>query len=117
VLGTSKELLREITGEYFDELLAPGDDLPSVPPEPQNVDEWVTSSLAAELDGHLEPARGRHRRQNIDIRRAGHYPTVDLQVGRREFGGTIDTTTLDPVLGQQDSTIPNDLTDDLITLQ
>ena len=25
VLGTSKELLREITGEYFDELLAPGD--------------------------------------------------------------------------------------------
>jgi len=117
VLGTSKELLREITGEYFDELLAPGDDLPLVPPEPQNVDEWVTSSLQQNSTVISSRLAVDIAGQNIDIRRAGHYPTVDLQVGRREFGGTIDTTTLDPVLGQQDSTIPNDLTDDLITLQ
>jgi outer membrane protein len=116
VLGTSKELLREITGEYFDELLAPGDDLPLVPPEPQDVEAWVNSSLQQNSTVISSRLAVDIAGQNIDIRRAGHYPTVDLQVGRREFGGTIDSTTEDPILGVQESSIPNDLTDDLITL-
>jgi len=116
VLGTSKELLREVTGEYFDELLAPGDDLPLVPPEPQNVDTWVTSSLqqnSAVVSSRLAVDIAT---ENIDLRRSGHYPTLDLSVGRRQFGGNIDTTTTDPTLGEQSSSVPNDITDDLVTL-
>ena len=41
LLSTTKESLRESTGEYIDELQRPGDDLPLVNPDPASADTWV----------------------------------------------------------------------------
>jgi len=116
-LQTSKELLREVTGQYFDELLAPGDDLPLLPPEPQTVDEWVASSLQQNATVVASRLAVDIAGDNIDIRRAGHYPTVDLVLGHIGRGGDIESTTTDPVFGEQNSVIPNDLESDLVSLQ
>jgi outer membrane protein len=121
VLGTAKEQLREITGEYFDELLAPGEDLPLVPPEPQNVDTWVNSSIQQNANVVSNRLAVDIATQQIDLRRAGHYPTVDLILGRSEFGGSTEVTTIAiDDLGNpqpQESDIPNDLTSDSVSLQ
>ncbi len=78
-LGTAKELLREITGEYYEELLAPGD-LPLVPPTPSSAEQWVTQ--ATEENANVVSAE-----YGVDVagyevktRRAQHYPTLDLVV-------------------------------------
>ncbi|MEM9383562.1 MAG: TolC family outer membrane protein [Pseudomonadota bacterium] len=78
-LGTSKELLREITGEYYEELLAPGD-LPLMPPSPASAEDWVVRAKA-------ENATVVSAEYGVDVahnelrsRRAQHYPTLDLVV-------------------------------------
>jgi outer membrane protein len=116
-LRTSKELLREITGQYFDELLAPIDDLPLLPPDPQSVDQWVTSSLQQNATVVASRLAVDIAGDNIDIRRAGHYPTLDLILGTVSRGGDIESTIVDPVFGEQNSTIPNDLDSDSVSLQ
>jgi outer membrane protein len=116
-LGTSKELLREVTGEYFDELLAPSEELPLVPPEPQDVEQWVGSSLQQNSTVVSSRIAVDIAGDTIDIRRAGHYPTVDLVAGHVERGGSIDTTVNDPILGPQTSNIPNDGSTDTISLR
>jgi outer membrane protein len=120
VLGTAKELLREITGEYFDELLAPADDLPLVPPEPQNVDTWVTSSLEQNSSVISSRLAVDIATETVNSRRAGHYPTVDLLFTHQEIDGSSDGTIIDlgdPLAGARDSDSTTDLSSDTIGLQ
>ena len=78
-LANSKEVLREITGEYTDVLAAPGEEFPLIPPEPQVEQDWVDVSLQQNLA--LESARVQTEitRADIGISRAGHLPTISLQ--------------------------------------
>jgi outer membrane protein len=77
-LDTARETLREVTGQYFSELASLGDELPLVVPEPTDIDQWVKAALeqnwqlvAAQLGAEIA-------REDIDRRRSGHYPTLDL---------------------------------------
>ena len=76
-LGTAKELLREVTGEYYEELLAPGE-LPLVPPSPATADEWVTRAASDNL-GVVSAKFGlRVAHFEVRSRRAQYAPTLDL---------------------------------------
>lgn len=89
-LATAREFLREITGEYYQDLADAGPDTPLIPPEPADVDEWVHTALTRNLS--LEAARlaADISRDGIAASRSGHYPSLDLFVARANS----DTTAL-----------------------
>ena len=76
--AVAREFLREITGEYYEDLAIAGPDTPLVSPEPLDVDEWVQTALNRNLT--LEAARisTEISRDTIELRRSGHYPAVEL---------------------------------------
>jgi len=81
-LATSQELLRELTGERFDVLSTPVDDMPLKTPAPENEDQWVT--MAQEQNLRVISARLATdiAKQDIRVARGSHMPTIDL-VGER----------------------------------
>ena len=95
-LATSRELLREITGEYVATLSAPAETLPLVPPTPADEASWIDQALAQNLSLVSSRLGEEVARHEISYRRTGHYPTVDLIAGRRynesvgetQFAGT-----------------------------
>ena len=78
VLATAREFLREITGEYVTKLDAPGDDFPLLDPSPNNETSWVDLSLRQNLSLVASRLDEGLARDEISLRRNGHYPTVDL---------------------------------------
>lgn len=102
-LATAREYLREITGEPFDDLAQPSQDMPLRTPDPATEERWVSGALEQNL--RLLSARLATDIAKDDIRtaRTGHYPTLDL-VAQRTFsedegtqvstrGGLISTVT------------------------
>jgi outer membrane protein len=77
-LATAREFLREITGEYYQDLADAGPDTPLIPPEPADVDDWVRTALTRNLN--LEAARigAEISRDGIQRSRSGHYPALEL---------------------------------------
>jgi outer membrane protein len=81
-LANERERLRELTGEMFDTLTRPGDDMPLVSPDPASDDDWVKGALDQNLA--LQSARlgAEIARENISIARGGHLPNVDVVAQR-----------------------------------
>ena len=67
-LATANELLRELTGEPFDTLAGPIDDLPLESPSPADEEQWVTSALEQNLRVDFRAARHRHREAGCERR-------------------------------------------------
>jgi outer membrane protein len=97
-LATAREFLREITGQFVDELNAPGDDFPLATPDPNNETTWVNLSLSQNLNLVASRLDEELARDEISYRRNGHYPTLDLvaNTGESESDTTISIPTLDP---------------------
>jgi outer membrane protein len=97
-LANNRERLRELTGDLFDVLERPGDDMPLLSPDPANEEDWVKAALDQNLA--LQSARlgAEIARENISAARGGHFPSVDLVAGRGGFDVDGDTTTT--ALGQ-----------------
>jgi outer membrane protein len=89
-LATARGYLREITGEYLDELEAPTEDLPLRTPAPENADQWVNLSLDQNLALISSRIDEQLARDEIAYRRTGHYPTVDLVAGTGESQSNVD---------------------------
>jgi outer membrane protein len=110
-LGTAKELLREVTGEYYEELLAPGE-LPLLPPSPADEDNWVDRALEQNLQ--VVSARFGVEIASLDIRgrRSQHYPTLDLVATYQDNASEVDRD-------QAGLTLPieNDFDDARVVLQ
>jgi outer membrane protein len=89
-LATAREFLREITGEYVEELNAPGDDFPLLNPDPNNEKIWVDMSLSQNLVLVASRLDEELARDEISYRRTGHYPTVELvlRAGERDSTGS-----------------------------
>jgi outer membrane protein len=97
-LATAREFLREITGEYVQELNAPDDDFPLLNPDPNNEKLWVDLALSQNLNLVASRLDEGLARDEISFRRNGHYPTLDLVAssGERESDTTISIPTLEP---------------------
>jgi outer membrane protein len=88
-LATSREFLRELTGETFGDLAAPGEDMPLRTPQPENEEMWVKSAL--EQNMRLISARLQTDIAKDDVRvaRGGHFPSLDI-VARRSHSEDAD---------------------------
>jgi outer membrane protein len=84
-LATSGEILRELTGDAWDSLEKPGNDMPLAGPDPANAEDWV--KLALDQNARLAASRlaADVTRQVVNIERGGHFPEVDFVVTRGEF--------------------------------
>ena len=77
-LHSKKEALREIIQTNEIKIAPLANELPISPPEPNNIAEWET--LAAQQNLSLEIAKNDVviAKKEVNINRAGHYPTVDI---------------------------------------
>ena len=77
-LANSKEVLREIVGDYPGDLAKPKDEIPLISPAPGRREPVGRGSAAAELSLQSAQLGADIARDNISIARSGHLPTVDF---------------------------------------
>jgi outer membrane protein len=121
-LATAEELLRELTGESFDTLSAPIDDMPLRSPDPMNEEQWVTTALDQNLQVISARLATDIAKQDVRVARSGHLPTIDLVAGRSGQDVTGDQIITNPALGSAPETrtqypADRDGTDDSIGIQ
>lgn len=85
LLADSREALRELTGQYFEDIDPLQETLPLVTPEPNNAEEWVEIALAnnpavisAQYAVDIADA-------NTRLQRSGHFPTLYLNANYDDF--------------------------------
>lgn len=91
-LATAREFLRETTGEYFEELAEPGDGFSLVKPEPSKENDWVSTAMDQNLGLVASRLAEEIARDEVKIRRTGHYPTMDLVASRSRFDSAEETS-------------------------
>src|SRR6056297_450623 len=84
-LASSREFLREITGEYLKDLETPVQQLALETPDPAEEDDWVDTAFEQNLALIAARLSADIASQEIDARRSGHYPTLDLVATRSDF--------------------------------
>ena len=81
-LSDSQEALREITGQFYDELNGLSDRMPLRPPEPTDPKIWETQAM--EFNPQLRSATFavETAREAVNLAQSDHYPTLDLIANR-----------------------------------
>ncbi|NOR80369.1 MAG: TolC family outer membrane protein [Methyloprofundus sp.] len=87
-VANAKEALKVIIGPYRSELNILGETLPLPKPNPDDIEEWNRQALNQNLQILVAQNESEIIKDNIDLQRSGHYPTLDI-VG--QFG--INDTT------------------------
>ena len=77
-LATRREFLREITGEYVGALSAPGEEFPMRAPTPASAADWVDLAMGQNLALVSSRLDEKLARDEISVRRTGHYPSIEL---------------------------------------
>jgi outer membrane protein len=83
-LATAQEFLREIINEYVTELRSPGEDLPLLRPDPENIEEWVRTAEEQNLALVSSRIGVDIAQDDIDIQRAARFPTINFQAGYQD---------------------------------
>ena len=101
-LANAGELLRELTGDAWDTLEKPGNDMPLAGPNPASPEDWV--KLALDQNARLTASRlaADVTRQVVNIERGGYFPEIDFIVTRGDFDDDGNFTN------QGGVTFPND---------
>jgi len=101
-LADKIQALHELTGMVTPTLTPLPRSVPLVMPEPQSVDEWVSSALQKNLLIEARKQAVEVANRELDKRKAGYYPTVDLAISRNQrttggslFGGGSSVNTND----------------------
>jgi outer membrane protein len=81
ILADRKEALREITGQYFEQLQPLLDNVPLKTPDPADPEVWVNRALRNNPDLQSASFNTEIARENIELQRSGYYPTLDLTAG------------------------------------
>lgn len=105
-LDSAREQLREIIGEQRENLDPVRDtDFRLVTPEPQQQQIWVDTALQQNPGLAAARAGSEAARQQIQIARSGHYPTVDANASYTyldsNFGGIRELERNDGTIGLQ----------------
>jgi outer membrane protein len=76
-LSNAHEALRRITGRYYGKIAPLKEGAPLISPDPEDIEAWAKTALEQNLD--LESVRlgVDLAKQNIELAKAGHYPTLD----------------------------------------
>lgn len=120
-LANSNEVLREIVGDYPGNLAKPKEEVPLIPPEPADENQWVEVALQQNMSLQSAQLGADIARDNIKIARSGHLPTVDLVLSRNDVSqdgstnGSFDSAATGRSLTVGSTTF--DQTVDSITLQ
>ncbi|MGH8139617.1 MAG: TolC family outer membrane protein [Steroidobacteraceae bacterium] len=77
-LATAGDQLSEITGQKYDRLSKPGDDMPLNSPQPADEDKWVQASLDQNVTLLSSRLASDIARDNVRIAFGGHLPSIDL---------------------------------------
>jgi outer membrane protein len=106
-LATQREFLRELTGDTFDTLSAPGAQLPLSAPDPAIEEDWVDMAMDQNLRLASSRLAAEITRDNISFQRGGHYPNVDFYItrGNSDVTGDRRFSFEDPITGDPTSTI------------
>jgi outer membrane protein len=96
-LATAGDQLSEITGQKYDALNKPGDDMPLNTPQPASEDEWVTVSLEQNVSLLSSRLAADIARENVKIAFGGHLPTLDVIASKSRT--TTDQNESIPSLG------------------
>ncbi len=84
-LDSARESLRVITGRYHPDLAGLADTIALVRPDPDDIQGWVERAA----QGNLELLAAQYgvdvARDEIEVRRSGHYPTVGLVASYGDF--------------------------------
>ena len=94
-LDNARELLREVTGEYPEELAPLGEEIPLAMPDPPDIDQWTRTALERNLA--LQSAKFNVTIADEDIRlaQAGGTPVLNL-VGRVGANRVVSNDTFQP---------------------
>jgi len=93
-LSTSREFLRELTGDAFDDLAKPSADMPLRDPNPASEEEWVKAALDQNLNVLAARLQTDIAKDDIRVARSNHLPTLDLyaQRSRDKDEGDVEVT-------------------------
>ena len=80
-IDNTSEELREIIGVYLTDFSSLGESMPLLTPEPDSIDDWTTMALEQSLNVIAAVYAVDTARDEIKIRQAGHFPTLDLSAG------------------------------------
>lgn len=101
-LADKQQALREIIGVEMSSLSPLPRSTPLLVPDPQSAEDWVSSSLHNNLLLEARRQAVEVASREVDKRKAGYYPTVDLAISRNQrttggslFGGGSSVNTND----------------------
>ncbi|HVL00598.1 MAG TPA: TolC family outer membrane protein [Dongiaceae bacterium] len=77
-LFVSLRALETLTGEHIDDVADLNETLPIVPPQPQDMNQWVETSLENNAGLHSAHQAALAAEEDYKVKRAGHAPTLDL---------------------------------------
>lgn len=77
-LADSREALREVTSQYYQQLDNLGEEMPLRMPQPDDPSAWVTQAMAANPQVLSASFGVEIAREEVNIQQAGHAPTLDL---------------------------------------
>jgi len=81
-LANAADQLSEITGQKYETLAKPGDDMPLNNPEPASEDRWVQVSMDQNLSLISSRLAADIARENVKVAFGGHLPEIDLVASR-----------------------------------
>ena len=88
-LANANDQLEEITGQKYDSLEKPGDNMQLSNPVPASEDQWVQTSLDQNLTLIASRLSADVARANVRVAFGGHLPTIDF-VASRTHADTIE---------------------------
>jgi outer membrane protein len=103
LLDDAREALRELTGESPGEVEILREEIPLAEPQPAAKEQWVETATGQNPLLLAARAATEAARQEVEIKRSGHYPTVDVTAGYNHrnvsFGGLVPLNRNDSAIG------------------
>ena len=89
-LASAQEVLRELTGEVYQTLAKPAEDMPLDQPLPASENDWVAQAIEQNLKVIAARLGVETAKADVKIAQSGHLPTVDLFAQRFENDRSAD---------------------------
>lgn len=95
---SAREVLRESTGVFVDDLIRPSEGMPLITPQPATVDAWVKLALEQNLNLIASRFSSESAAHALGSAWGAHLPTLDVLAQRQEFSSdTTGTRNLSPL--------------------